>query len=392
MAGVLHDSLDALDLADPSLDLALVISSLESSEREGGQDIVDELQSLQAIYAKDDDSPILTLYRPPSSSRAAATSSWSPSSPDPLRLVLTTTLSDPLSDTPLHLLLSLPPGYPSTAPSLIQLQDRYLSSFQTTDELFGAVLRTFMHDSEAAGSGAVQGPVVEWTEGGVCLFEGVEAVREMCTEWVKERMGEKQRGEEERRRAGGGEEGRRTNGRREMEELEEGDEEDEFEEKVEEIERERTTQRRATVPTVKCPRIVSGEPLVDRKSVFIGHAARVTSLDEVEAVMAELLSNSKIARATHNMSAYQFTSPDGIRRADNDDDGESAAGSRLAQLLTLLDIDNVMIVVTRFYGGIHLGPTRFKDINLAARDALEAAGFLQDEAKDSKGGKGGKKR
>lgn len=40
------------------------------------------------------------------------------------------------------------------------------------------------------------------------------------------------------------------------------------------------------------------------------------------------------------------------------------------------DVDNVLIVVTRYFGGIHLGPDRFKHINQAARNALEDGGFL----------------
>jgi putative IMPACT (imprinted ancient) family translation regulator len=44
----------------------------------------------------------------------------------------------------------------------------------------------------------------------------------------------------------------------------------------------------------------------------------------------------------------------------------------------------VLVVVTRWFGGIHLGPDRFKHINQAARDALEAGGFL-DEVATKKG-------
>jgi hypothetical protein len=64
--------------------------------------------------------------------------------------------------------------------------------------------------------------------------------------------------------------------------------------------------------------------------------------------------------------------------ADNDDDGESAAGGRLAHLLQILvgscfdhldvgnamqsiqDIEEVLVIVTRYYGGVQLGPDRFK--------------------------------
>jgi putative IMPACT (imprinted ancient) family translation regulator len=63
-------------------------------------------------------------------------------------------------------------------------------------------------------------------------------------------------------------------------------------------------------------------------------------------------------------------------RVDNDDDGETAAGGRLAHLLHILEVDNVLVVVTRYFGGIHLGPDRFKHINQAARNALELGGFL----------------
>lgn len=70
--------------------------------------------------------------------------------------------------------------------------------------------------------------------------------------------------------------------------------------------------------------------------------------------------------------------------SDCDDDGETAAGGRLAHLLEILEMENVLVVVSRWYGGTLLGPDRFKLINQAARDALEKAGFLADEKTDGK--------
>jgi hypothetical protein len=71
---------------------------------------------------------------------------------------------------------------------------------------------------------------------------------------------------------------------------------------------------------------------------------------------------------------------------DCDDDGESAAGSRIAHLLEILEVENVLVVVSRWYGGILLGADRFKHINQAARDALEVGGFLAEkEVKEHKG-------
>jgi len=71
--------------------------------------------------------------------------------------------------------------------------------------------------------------------------------------------------------------------------------------------------------------------------------------------------------------------------ADYDDDGETAAGSRLAHLLEILELENVLVVVSRWYGGTLLGADRFKHINQAARDALDKAGLLGGEKVASKG-------
>lgn len=120
--------------------------------------------------------------------------------------------------------------------------------------------------------------------------------------------------------------------------------------------------------------LYTGPPLTVAKSVFIAHVARVTSESQVTSVLHRLLANPKIARATHPIiRAYRFTDPStGRRHADNDDDGEDAAGGRLAHLLELLGADDCLVVVTRWFGGVLLGPQRFKHINEVARLAVEA--------------------
>jgi putative IMPACT (imprinted ancient) family translation regulator len=45
--------------------------------------------------------------------------------------------------------------------------------------------------------------------------------------------------------------------------------------------------------------------------------------------------------------------------------------------MQILEVENVVVVVTRWFGGIHLGPDRFKDINNVARNALEECGFIR---------------
>jgi len=47
--------------------------------------------------------------------------------------------------------------------------------------------------------------------------------------------------------------------------------------------------------------------------------------------------------------------------------------------MQMMDARNVLVVVTRWYGGIHLGPDRFKHINNCTRNLLEAHGFIRDK-------------
>ncbi|KAH6948269.1 hypothetical protein HPB50_023323 [Hyalomma asiaticum] len=49
----------------------------------------------------------------------------------------------------------------------------------------------------------------------------------------------------------------------------------------------------------------------------------------------------------------------------------------------ILNVTNVLIVVTRWYGGIHLGPDRFKHINKVARDLLERRGYIKKVKADT---------
>ncbi len=124
-------------------------------------------------------------------------------------------------------------------------------------------------------------------------------------------------------------------------------------------------------------RLTSHEPVTEKKSVFQAHVCRgVESVDEVEMVMDILNESRKVRAATHNILAYRVSRPDGTFYQDHDDDGETAAGGRLLRLLVLADARNVVVVVSRWYGGVHLGPARFHVINTAAKVALESLGEI----------------
>ncbi|XP_030647340.1 protein IMPACT [Chanos chanos] len=136
------------------------------------------------------------------------------------------------------------------------------------------------------------------------------------------------------------------------------------------------------------PPIHHGEAITDRRSTFQPHLAPVVSPKQVRMVLDKLYENKKIASATHNIYAYRIYCEDkNTFLQDCEDDGETAAGGRLLHLLQILDARNVLVVVSRWYGGILLGPDRFKHINNCARNILIQEGYTEstDEASKSSG-------
>ena len=142
------------------------------------------------------------------------------------------------------------------------------------------------------------------------------------------------------------------------------------------------------------PEILHGEPITDRKSTFQAHLVKVSSEQEMENAVRDLKMNRKVANATHNIVAYRINKKDSsVILQDFDDDGEHNAGSRLLHLLQILNVQNYVMIVSRWYGGIHLGPDRFKHINNCARNLLKTAKVIQDHStKNAQHNKEGKNK
>ncbi|KAJ8278070.1 hypothetical protein GJAV_G00083490 [Gymnothorax javanicus] len=133
------------------------------------------------------------------------------------------------------------------------------------------------------------------------------------------------------------------------------------------------------------PPVKHGEPITDRRSTFQPHLAPVVTPRQVKMVLDKLYENKKIANATHNIYAYRIYCEDKQTfLQDCEDDGETAAGGRLLHLLQILDVRNVMVVVSRWYGGILLGPDRFKHINNCARSILVQENYIDSAEEVSK--------
>ncbi|WP_019536780.1 YigZ family protein [Paenibacillus ginsengihumi] len=95
------------------------------------------------------------------------------------------------------------------------------------------------------------------------------------------------------------------------------------------------------------------QEIVIKKSRFIGQALPVST--EQEAV--EFIERIKKEHwsATHNCSAYMIGERDEIQKASDDGEPSGTAGRPILEVIKNQGLKNVVVVVTRYFGGIMLG-------------------------------------
>ena len=98
---------------------------------------------------------------------------------------------------------------------------------------------------------------------------------------------------------------------------------------------------------------ISGALYKERKSKFYAHLYRISSIDDVEAVLKEQRKRYKKAR--HHCWAYRIDENGKILEKAHDDGEVGAPGKALLELLKGKDMENYLIVVSRIFGGVKLG-------------------------------------
>ena len=89
------------------------------------------------------------------------------------------------------------------------------------------------------------------------------------------------------------------------------------------------------------------------KSRFIAYIKPVATENEAKAFIDEIKIKHK--DATHNCSAYTVGPEMNIQKANDDGEPSGTAGIPMLEILKKLEIHNVCVVVTRYFGGIKLG-------------------------------------
>lgn len=94
------------------------------------------------------------------------------------------------------------------------------------------------------------------------------------------------------------------------------------------------------------------DEFVEKKSRFIGYVKPVESQEEAVAFINEI--KSKHWDATHNVYAY-IIEEDQIQRYSDDGEPQGTAGIPVLDVLKKENLTNVVVVATRYFGGIMLG-------------------------------------
>lgn len=92
----------------------------------------------------------------------------------------------------------------------------------------------------------------------------------------------------------------------------------------------------------------------EKKSKFIGYIKPVSTVIEAEKFIDSI--KKMHPNATHNVPLYRVME-NGQEYFKYNDDGEpsNTAGKPMAEILNILDVYNVALVATRYFGGVKLG-------------------------------------
>lgn len=114
------------------------------------------------------------------------------------------------------------------------------------------------------------------------------------------------------------------------------------------------------------------------KSRFIAYVSPAETKEEADEFIAAIKKKHK--DATHNVPAMVIGDKFQIQWASDDGEPQGTSGAPIVQLLVSEGITNVVIVVTRYFGGIKLGTGGLvRAYTSSAKLGLEAAGICTVE-------------
>ena len=123
---------------------------------------------------------------------------------------------------------------------------------------------------------------------------------------------------------------------------------------------------------IKRPRNTANIEFIERKSVFIGFSTFVENEEQALEIIKQ--KKKQYSDATHNVYAYVIG--DTIARYSDDNEPQGTAGMPVHNSIRMAGISDVLVVVTRYFGGILLGAGGLvRAYSTAASMALEEGGI-----------------
>ena len=111
----------------------------------------------------------------------------------------------------------------------------------------------------------------------------------------------------------------------------------------------------------------------ERKSIFIGHAAPVRDEEDARRFLEE--KRREYHDATHNVYAYLLNGG-AVARYSDDGEPQGTGGIPVLNVLKMSGATDLIVVVTRYFGGILLGAGGLvRAYGTAAKYAVDAAGL-----------------
>ena len=118
---------------------------------------------------------------------------------------------------------------------------------------------------------------------------------------------------------------------------------------------------------------VGSSKKIFKNSVFIGYASPVKSEEEAKEFINKIKNHH--SDANHNVYAYIV---DNHLKYDDDGEPSGSAGKPIMNILELTHLKNIVIVVSRYFGGIKLGYSGLvRAYSDTAKEAVENAEIIE---------------
>ena len=110
--------------------------------------------------------------------------------------------------------------------------------------------------------------------------------------------------------------------------------------------------------------------IVDRKSKYTVVWGFVESKEKIKPFIWELNRDKYFQKSTHNTYAYRIKLENWSILEGKNDDGETWAWNCILRELQRAEATNTIVVVTRYFGWVHLQADRFKNVIEATKILL----------------------